>query len=129
MKNYSKSTIAGLIGLVVIVYLASILVGTIRRNKDLQREVVSLGKEIEQLQNDQIELAYKVQYYQTDEFKDKEARAKLGLMKEGENVLILPPPAADSVPAAGASSGATTKHKSNIASWFDFLTGKQEAGL
>jgi cell division protein FtsB len=128
MKDLSKSSIAGLIGLVVMTYLASILVGTIRRNNELQGEITSLNKEIIQLKDDQTELSYKVHYYQTDEFKDKEARAKLGLMKEGESLLILP-----SAPATTTSAGTQTAspafHKSNLALWIDFLSGKEAPKL
>ena len=111
----------------MITYLASILVTTIRRNNDLQSDITSLNQEIAQLKEDQTELAYKVAYYQTDEFKDKEARAKLGLMKDGEAVLILPPPAPAPKQAAGATTGTPTPKKSNIAQWLDFLQGKEQA--
>lgn len=56
-----------------------------RSNKDLDVE----REKIVQLQNDIDLLEMEIAYFKTQSFKEKEARAKLGYMAEGEKVISL----------------------------------------
>jgi cell division protein FtsB len=55
-------------------------------NKSLEDEVAK----IELLRDNITELENQIAYYQTQSFREKEARAKLGYRAPGENIMILP---------------------------------------
>ena len=55
-------------------------------NKSLDNEVVK----IEMLRDSITELEHQIAYYQTQSFREKEARAKLGYRAPGENTMIVP---------------------------------------
>jgi cell division protein FtsL len=109
-----------LIGWVLIVYLVLVLVQIIKHNYDLRAQINQLQGQITDLQNQQGQLKYELQYYQTESFQEKEARAKLGLQAPGEHVIVLPRPKASAVPSAPA---APQPHKSNLQQWREFLFG------
>lgn len=99
-------------------YLAIALFGTIRRNYELQRQIAKIEQNNQALEQSNLELQYQIAYYQTDLYKDKAARAKLGLQAEGESVLILPKKATTT-----QSTDNTKPKRSNFAQWIDFLRG------
>jgi cell division protein FtsB len=109
------------IGLIIALYIAYYLIITIKHNYELQKQVTGLKGQITDLQDQQTDLKYKIQYYQTDSYKEKEARAKLGLQAPGEGVVILPH--SDDTHVSQLSKKPAPK-KSNVQQWFDFLTGK-----
>lgn len=100
------------------VYLAISLLGTIKRNYELQREISATEEKNKQLEQSNLELTYQIAYYQTDLYKDKAARAKLGLQAPGESVLILP-----KAEVATSSAPSKKSKRSNFAQWIDFLRG------
>jgi cell division protein FtsB len=104
----------GLLG----IYLAVSLLSTIKRNYELQREIATVEENNKQLEQSNLELTYQIAYYQTDLYKDKAARAKLGLQAPNESVLILP-----KSEVAAATAGVKKPKRSNIAQWIDFLRG------
>lgn len=113
-KNLAINVFLGLLG----AYLAFSLFGTIRRNYQLQREIAKIEDENKQLEQSNLELQYQIAYFQTDLYKDKAARAKLGLQAPGESVIILPKKEETKVVIK------TTKQtRSNFAQWIDFLRG------
>ncbi len=79
-----------LIGGFVAAYLALTLIQTVKRNYDIKEKIADTRAEIVDLQNERDELSYRVQYYKTDSFRDREARDKLGLQMPWESVIILP---------------------------------------
>jgi len=111
-----------LIGGLVIVYLVIVLASTVKRNYDLGKQVDTLKVQIAQLQIQKDQLAYNIQYYGTDSFRDREARSKLGLQLPGENVVIIPHTSPAPTPASGSSKPAAKR--SNLQQWFDFLSGR-----
>lgn len=110
------------VGVAVALYIGIYLVQTIQKNYELQKEIDILQEDITDLQIEQDQLKYKIQYYQTESFKEKEAREKLGLQQPGENVLILPQD------KAGAAEDEQTKQPAsqppNWQQWLDFLMGR-----
>lgn len=109
------------VGVLIIVYLVVVLGETVKRNYDLNQQIGQLQQQISLLNSQKDELAYDIQYYGTDAFKQREARAKLGLQAPGESVLVLPSPHVSATPAATA---AKASNKSNMRQWIDFLTGR-----
>ena len=115
------TTILNGAGTLIIVYLVVVLAQTVKRNYDLNLQLTTLKSQISLVNDQKAELAYNLQYYATDSFKEREARAKLGLQLPGESVIILPHVSPTPAPAAAVQGGA--KAKSNLRQWLDFLTG------
>jgi cell division protein FtsB len=117
------STLLNAAGAVIIVYLLVVLGETVKRNYDMNRQITDLQAQITLLQDQKDALSYNVQYYNTDSFRDREARAKLGLQLPGENVVIIP----HSTPAPAPTTAGPAKvsgPKSNLQQWLDFLGGR-----
>jgi cell division protein FtsB len=105
------------LGAVMTVYLLSSLVQTVRKNYELNQEIADLQEEIDLLEVQQEELRYRIEYYKTEAFKEKEARAKLGLQLPGEGVIILPAEDDDS------DKPKAKPPRSNLQQWWEFLFG------
>lgn len=135
--NYANFN--GLVLLLAIVIAISWVIGTmttIQTNFRVQRE---LDEKKQQLQLTRLEvetLKYEQNYYKSDEYKELEARGKLGLASAGEKQLILPENSAkvqnldkqdDSSYVKTIPHHAPATNKSNFQQWIDFLTGKTAA--
>lgn len=113
-RNLASNIILGVLG----TYLAISLFGTIRRNYQLQHEIAVIEASNRELAQSNLDLQYRIAYFQTDLYKDKAARAKLGLQAPGESVLILP-----KNPESTQTTKSTKTKRSNFAQWIDFLRG------
>lgn len=79
--------------LVVILVCLFIIQGLSRGLIELSAQERRLGRaraELEKLQQKQVELKQRLEYFRSDEYVEKIARDKLLLAKPGETVLILP---------------------------------------
>lgn len=119
MKPTNRNRILNIAGAIAIVLLVIEVAQTVKKNFQLRQQITQLETEIQQLEEQKIELGYRIAYYQTDAFKEKEARDKLGLQKPGEGVIIIPPKSVDS----GAKKK-PSKPKSNWQQWMEFLSGR-----
>lgn len=84
-----KKLISGLIifiSLYLIVSLSREILELIRKEEVIEKEQLKL----EELKVENQILSEKLEYFQSEEFVEKEAREKLGLAKEGETIVILP---------------------------------------
>ena len=111
------------IGTVIALYLVVVLIQTIQRNYTLGKQIDSLNAQIALLQTQKDQLAYSIQYYNTDSFRDREARSKLGLQLPGENVVIIPRPSPTPEPVDPDAEAASKR--SNFSQWMAFLGGKR----
>jgi cell division protein FtsB len=116
------SSLVNVIGSVIIIYLGVQLGQTIKSNYDLGLQIQELKSQIGLLQSQKQQLNYNIQYYNTDTYRDREARSTLGLQLPGENVIIIPGDTPSPAPAYDASKK-TSAPKSNLQQWFDFLGG------
>lgn len=107
---------------------------TIQTNFAAQR---ALDEKQRQLQLAELEvemLKYQQNYYQSDEYKELEARDKLGLATPGEKELILPENSDkvkaldsdedDGYVSLSVDDNQTTQNTPNLQQWLDFLSGK-----
>ncbi len=74
----------------LIVYVVFILGRSIWDNFQLKRQIDSNKNQISDLQNENKNLENLIVYYQSDSFKEMEARSKLGLKKPGETAVSVP---------------------------------------
>lgn len=111
------------IGIVTAVYLLVVLAQTVKRNYDLGREITQLRAETQLLESQKRELANSIQYYGTDSYRERQARANLGLQLPGENVVIIPTPTP--VPAPDPNAAKAKQHApSHFTQWLNFLLGR-----
>ena len=83
-----KKLIIGILIVIVVISLFNFYTNYKKINK-LETEINSLNKKIEQAKEKNKELNEKLVNVQSDEFIEKTARTKLGLVKPGE-VLVIP---------------------------------------
>jgi cell division protein FtsB len=121
-------------GAIVIAYLLLVLAQTVKHNYDLGRHINQLQTQISLLQDQKSSLDASTKYYQTNSFRDRQARSQLGLQLPGENVVIIPHSAGTNAQSGAGINGSasgnvlgaqTTVTKSNYQQWLDFLSGSR----
>jgi len=123
----TSSSIVNVVGLAIIIYLLVLLAETVKHNYDLGRQIDDLNAQTTLLEEQKDALAYSIQYYKTDSFREREARSKLGLQMPGENVVIIPHASSTPEPSPAEATAKTASPKSNFQQWLDFLSGKSTA--
>lgn len=86
MKNRLATTLIFLFGLYLIISFSRDLVGLLQKGKEIEKFQLKLEKSL----TENRDLKKQLEYVNTFEFVEKEAREKLGMSKEGETVIILP---------------------------------------
>ena len=79
------------VALIVLIYMIFATGKIIWNNMQFDKKLKEIKAEMIDLEEQNTLLAQQIIYLQTDSFKEKEARAKLGLVKPGESVLQVPP--------------------------------------
>lgn len=75
--------------IVLIAILGSSFFKSYTENKSVDNDLESLKREIEDLEKNNNDLGRLIEYFNSSFFVEKEAREKMGLKKEGENVLVV----------------------------------------
>ncbi|HSW80856.1 MAG TPA: hypothetical protein VLG40_00525 [Candidatus Saccharimonas sp.] len=103
-------------------------VDAIQRNFTLQQQVDAAAQQIavQQLENKSQQLENK--YYQSNEYQELSARARLNKALPGEHLLILPPNTVQPVAQQQAQTqDAPITSRSDFAQWVYFLFGKKSS--
>lgn len=101
MKKYSKSKLSKwqkclysrvftITGLIVITLLLSVLIKNFSKSRSILSEINGLDTQIEYLQGKNSEMTSLIDYYQSDDYVEIEAKRNLGLSREGEKSVIIP---------------------------------------
>lgn len=77
--------------LVLIGWVLSISSKQIERNRRIQDEVSSLEIEAAKIRRENETLSEKISYFSSDNFREQEAKKKLGLKKTAETVVVINP--------------------------------------
>lgn len=88
----SNKVISGLFfvaGLVVLVLIGISLGKETYRKKQVQKEIEGLQDQIKKLNQENSDLNNLIAYFSTQEFQEKEAREKLNLQKDNEQMVVL----------------------------------------
>lgn len=85
-KDRFISSVLLVLGLYLIVSLSRNIFSLIKKGEEIKRESLK----VEKLRAENEELKGQLEYASSPEFIEKEAREKLGLAKEGEQVVVLP---------------------------------------
>lgn len=117
---YSKSFIIFLIIIFVLVIVA--LGRESYRYFKINQEIRDLEKRIEALEISNEELSQMQDYFQSEEFLEKEARLKLNLTKPGESLIIV-----KKTEGLGGGEQETiiAKEISNIQKWWEYFFGHE----
>jgi len=87
-KSASYLLLAGAL-LVLLFFITFKLSHQVYRQNKVNEEVEALQSEIDQLDQENKDLNELISYLQTDDFKEKEAKDKLNLIKEGEQLVLV----------------------------------------
>lgn len=82
-------TLSGLVLLIIVAYLLFVVGRSVWVNYDSRSDIRAQKERIDNLTNEIEYLEFQIVYFQTQSFKEKEARAKLGYKAPGEKVLSL----------------------------------------
>lgn len=82
-------TLLVLVAFVVLGYICYRLFNETYKQNQINVEIAHLQSEIDRLNQDNDDLNELISYLQTDEFKEKEAKDKLNLIKEGEQLVLI----------------------------------------
>ncbi len=86
-KYLTRITIVLVISLISwAVYVSS---KQLSRNKRIEQEVQSLEQEAEKIRRENETLSEKIQYFGSNDFREQEAKEKLGMKKAGEEVVVV----------------------------------------
>ncbi|MDQ5944014.1 MAG: Septum formation initiator family protein [Patescibacteria group bacterium] len=125
-KIFDYTRLAFWVGLIATVYVMAALVNLSAKNTAVREKADKVEEEIVVLENDVEALKAQIAYYQSDAYKERFAREKLGLQTSGEQVVV--------VGRGDAERGAdknddvqasTLPQKSHLEEWGDFLFGEQ----
>jgi len=78
------------VSLIILILLSPALAREYFRKKQVNKEIYSLKEEIKKLEKDQNDFSELINYLNTEDFWEKEARSKLGLQKPGEKLVVIP---------------------------------------
>lgn len=62
-----------------------------QRKRLIEKEIEGLKKEAEKIEKENRNLTEKIAYFETQDFREKEAKEKLNFQKEGESVAVIKP--------------------------------------
>ena len=109
--------------LTAIVALAAVGYGVLKsavRRAEIEREIQALRTEITEHQSKSQELSQLIDYLNSEEYKEREARLQLGLQKPGENVVVIPN-SADTT--TESESQASNSSQANWRLWINYFLG------
>ena len=87
-KRFSSTTTIVVLFIVFLLITWAVINNSIKQ-KNIVLQTEMLDKEIEELQQQNLELTDLIDYFSSTEYVEKEAREKLNLVKPGEKVVII----------------------------------------
>jgi len=111
-----------LIGGVAMLVLVSIALSKeVVRRYAVNREINQLKKDVEDLEKRNAELSDLIQYVNTEDFQEKEARTKLGMAKPGEKVVVIPDVPEQQPEEGTINTPANLEEMSNPQRWWNYF--------
>ena len=113
-----------ILGIIGVIYLAILVGRSVYTNWQTNQTVSKLKTEMATLEVENQNLQSQIAYYQTNSFKEKEARRKLGLVKPDEKVVII----SKEPPTDSANNPQETPSESKLPNyqlWWQFFFKKE----
>jgi len=108
-------------GICIALVFGPALGGEFYRNYQIEKEIGSLKGEIDSMEKNNYELSKLVEYYNTEEYKEVEARKRLGVKKEGESVAIIKQGAQSENVEPGGVEIINNDNYPNYLKWWDYF--------
>ncbi len=122
MGKFLKSKLFMFLASVALVFTAVTLARELQKKYEIDREIRTLEEEISNLDAKNREITELINYYQTSEYKERQARSLLNLQKPGEFAVVLPER------ADGGHTDAETVEvvsMSNLQKWWAYYFGNK----
>ncbi len=97
---------------------------TAKRNK-VNNDIKDLKKEIKNIESQNNNLTDMIEYLDTMSFKEKEARLKLGLQKEGEKTVIITSPYSELQTKEEENKNLEELSHSNVLKWWRYFFDRE----
>lgn len=124
-ERFIPMTFGSLILFCFVVYLLIVVGKTVIRNYKDNQEITAEQNKLAEERQKLKEMQYEINYFQTNSFKEKEARAKLGYKAAGESVIVLPIDTDAEKSADSALADAKVKTP-NYRLWWQYFFGNRE---
>ncbi len=119
IQSILKSRLTTALLTLAFIAVAFITLELYRQKVEVDNEIARLQQQADTLNHDNQQLSELIKYLDTPEFQEKEAREKLNLKREGEQVVILPEDDGN-----GHVAGAAEQELSNPQKWFNYFFGQ-----
>lgn len=116
VPSFLKSRLATWPLLTVLVLILFFTGRVFLQKHQIDQQIRKLEAESEKVKRNNEQLSGLIQYLNTPEYEEKAAREKLGLKKDGEHVVVLPPNL-DNIDSA--QTNAETRSRPRL--WFDYF--------
>jgi cell division protein FtsB len=123
-KKFLSSRVCIFLLLLAFIWLGLVLVKAFYKKYQLDREISNLKTEIEKLDKKEKELSTLLDYFGSQNYLEKEAKEKLNLRKEGENVVMVPEAALSGQliqKEAAEKNESETKTENNFIKWWKYF--------
>lgn len=123
MSLFSKLAIIAIIG-----YIFFGISKSIYKNYSITQKITTTQEDIAKIEADNQNMKNLIMYYQTDSYKELEARRKLGYKKPGESVLIIPdinPTNQNQISITKDEDAKKAAETPNIEKWYQYFMGKK----
>lgn len=124
-KRLFRSKLLIAIEIVVLVIFSSALAKEAIRKYQVQNEVEQLQQQLSELEQNNVELGKLVEYFESDIYKEEQARLKLGMQKPGEKIItVLGESTNVTNSVAGISEGQIKKDEENLTNpkkWWNYF--------
>jgi len=124
---YHRVTIT-VIGLVILIFISLPLAGNISKQYKINQEIGELETEISRLQSKNTELKKLMDYLESDDFVEEQARLNLSYKKADESVVVVKPNEEGTSQLAGsagdgrvAGSNPARPGKNNAVNWWHYF--------
>lgn len=114
-----------IVGLVILVGLGVALSRDVVRKTRIKQEVSAMEEEIAQLETRNDELSGLIEYFQSETFKEKEAREKLNVQLPGERVFEVQKPEVNTKENLAANTPEQNLPSTNWGRWWVYLFSKE----
>ena len=113
--------------LVLLIFLLSQLFSSIGKRSEVDKEIASLKEEAAKAESQNSQFKKMIEYLESDQFAEEQAKLKLGLKKEGEQVAVVTglDSATTSTSTASTDISTTTALGSNWQRWLDYFLSEK----
>jgi len=119
--NLLSSRILLLTLFLLLVFIGMAIVKEKKSQKIVKENINSLESEITELDGKSLELTQMIKYLRSDEYVEREAREKLGMQKQGEQLVIVP----ENMNNLSVAGDQDMNNKKNWQLWLEYFFGSR----